>query len=52
MNDESNLRRKVHEYNCKKQKMGLSCYGVLGIFKNGCLRTIENDKEFADDETT
>ena len=37
--------------NCKKQKLGLNCYGVLEVFKNRCLRIIENDKEFIGDET-
>ena len=44
VHDESNLRRKVCEYNCKKQQLGLSFYGAIGVFKNRVLRIIENDK--------
>ena len=50
MNDESNLRRKVHKHNCKKQQLDLKCYSVLGVFKNGGLGIIENDKEFIGNE--
>ena len=47
---ESNLRRKVCKHNYKKQQLGLNCYGTLGVFKNGYLRIIENDKEFIGNE--
>ena len=32
--DEINLRRKVCKHNCKKQQLGLNCYGTIGVFKN------------------
>ena len=50
--DKINLRYKVHECNCEKQKLGLNCYSAVGVFKNGGLRIIENDKEFVGDEIT
>ena len=50
MYDESNFRRKVCKHYCKKQQLGLNVYGALGIFKNGGLRIIDNEKEFIGDE--
>ena len=50
VHDESNLRRKVHKHNCKKQQLGANYYGTLGVFENGGLRIIENGKEFTRDE--
>ena len=40
----------MHKHDCKKQQLGLNCYGALGVFKNGGLRISENDKEFIGDE--
>ena len=28
----------------KKQQLGLNCYGGLGVFKNGSLKIIDNEK--------
>ena len=30
--------------------MSAPCHSALGVFKNACLRMIENDKEFTYDE--
>ena len=48
--DTINLRRKVCKYSCTKYQLSEHCYGTLGVFKIGCLRIIENDKEFTCDE--
>ena len=51
VHDKRNLRLKACKQNCKKQHLGLNCYGVMGVFKNRGLRMLENDKEFVGDET-
>ena len=50
MHGESILRHKVRTYDCKKQQLGLNCYGAIEVFKNGVLNLIENDKEFIGNE--
>ena len=45
MHDESNFRWKVHACNCKKEKLSVNCYGVIGIFTNGVLRIVDNNKD-------
>ena len=50
VHDESKLRHKVHKHNYKKEQLGLICYGAIGVFMNGVLRTIDNDKEFISDD--
>ena len=44
--DKSNKRPKVHVCKGKKEMLSAQCYGVIGIFTKGVLRTISNNKDF------
>ena len=50
MQDERELRWKVCKHNCKKERLSLNCYGVIGTFTNGILRIINNDKDFINED--
>ena len=50
MHDENDVRRKVHVYKFRKEKLSKNCYGAIGTFTNGVLRIIDNDKEFTRSE--
>ena len=38
------LRRKVHKQNYKREQLDINCYDAIGVFKNGVLIIIDNDK--------
>ena len=40
------MRQKVRKNNCKKEQLVLNCFGTIGAFANGVLRTINDDKDF------
>ena len=46
VHDKINIRRKVFVHKCKKEKLSKYCYGIIWIFTNGVLRTIDNDRDF------
>ena len=48
--DKSSKRRKVHAYKGTKEILSMQCYGVIGTFTKGVLRTTSNNKEFVRSE--
>ena len=42
---------KVCDYERKKDKLSEHCFGAIGTFAKGVLRTIDNDKYFLSSET-
>ena len=51
VHDESNFRRKAHVCDCKKEKLSVNFYGLIGTFKNGALRITYNGKDFISEDT-